>query len=232
MCVWKFFIGLNSYLMEINLFMAIFSIVGFSVVVIVYTAFFSLFALLLYSYIRAVCRYIFRMDNLIDAKTEGLSFIDKFHFVETYSIIILCAILAIYIGWTWKWFSEGFGILITVTCPFFLLFFLPKNNMQLFVKISLSILLLAALLHLSEDDYSIIKSYAVFCFLLLTYYRYNEDKKIEMLIYFSLMLLFQPFIYIHLNNIYWNIIDVIVSLGLILSLFKKQLSALNNSRKK
>jgi len=59
-------------------------------------------------------------------------------------------------------------------------------------------------------------------FALLAYLSNNEEKQIAMIIYASLALLFQPFVKVALGRIGWNVVDVIVSVGLIISLFVKQ----------
>jgi len=48
----------------------------------------------------------------------------------------------------------------------------------------------------------------------------NENEK-EMFIYGGLALLFQPFLKIPLGRELWNIVDILVGLGLIISLFGK-----------
>ena len=58
-------------------------------------------------------------------------------------------------------------------------------------------------------------------FALLAYFGYQENKKAEVIIFISLALLFQPFIKVALGKTGWNIVDVIVSAGLIISLFVK-----------
>jgi hypothetical protein len=48
----------------------------------------------------------------------------------------------------------------------------------------------------------------------------NEDKKQPtMLLYFGLALLFQPFFKIALGRELWNVVDVLVAIGLIVSIF-------------
>ncbi len=58
-------------------------------------------------------------------------------------------------------------------------------------------------------------------FALLAYYNYQQNKKIEVIIYIALALLFQPIIKVALGRTIWNITDVIVSVGLIISIFVK-----------
>ena len=58
-------------------------------------------------------------------------------------------------------------------------------------------------------------------FALLAYYSYEENKKVEVIIYIVLALLFQPFLKMALGRTIWNVVDVIISAGLMISLFVK-----------
>lgn len=60
-------------------------------------------------------------------------------------------------------------------------------------------------------------------FALLAYYDYQKNQTINsgVIIYIALALLFQPFIKVALGRMIWNVVDVIVSLGLIISIFVK-----------
>jgi hypothetical protein len=54
---------------------------------------------------------------------------------------------------------------------------------------------------------------------LLAYFSQKQNKTPEVIIYVALALLFQPFMKIALGRTIWNVVDVLVSVGLILSLF-------------
>ena len=58
-------------------------------------------------------------------------------------------------------------------------------------------------------------------FTLLAYFSYQKSRKAEVIIFISLALLYQPFIKVALGRLIWNIVDVIVSAALIISLFVK-----------
>jgi hypothetical protein len=60
-------------------------------------------------------------------------------------------------------------------------------------------------------------------FVLLAYYDYQKNQTINhaVIIYIALALLFQPFIKVALGRTIWNKIDVMVSMGLIISVFIK-----------
>ena len=49
----------------------------------------------------------------------------------------------------------------------------------------------------------------------------TANNKIEVIVYIALALLFHPFIKVALGRTVWNVVDVIVSAGLIISLFVK-----------
>lgn len=89
------------------------------------------------------------------------------------------------------------------------------------IKIVLTILFFLCLLDMPYGFYQFVRFVALIGFGILAY-KANEDRKqTEMIIYGGLALLFQPFFKIALGRDMWNIIDVIVGIGLIGSLFMK-----------
>ncbi len=58
-------------------------------------------------------------------------------------------------------------------------------------------------------------------FAILAYQANQHGRQTEMIIYGGLALLFQPFFKVALGRQMWTIIDVIVGLGLIISIFLK-----------
>jgi len=58
-------------------------------------------------------------------------------------------------------------------------------------------------------------------FAILAYQANQQGRQTEMIIYGGLALLFQPFFKIALGREMWNVVDVVVAIGLILSLFVK-----------
>ena len=91
--------------------------------------------------------------------------------------------------------------------------------LQIGIKISLSILFLLCLLDMPYGYFQIVRFAGLVGFGLLAY-QANEDKKKEMTIVFiGLALLFQPFFKIALGRQVWNIVDVLVSIFLIATIF-------------
>ena len=87
------------------------------------------------------------------------------------------------------------------------------------IKIALAILLFVCVLRMPYGYYQFVRFVAFVVFGVLAYETRNVTPKIELFIYIGLALLFQPFFKIALGRELWNIIDVIVGLGLILSVF-------------
>ena len=87
------------------------------------------------------------------------------------------------------------------------------------IKIILSILFFICLLHMPYGYYQVVRFIGMLGFALLAYYSYDDNKKVEVIIYIVLALLFQPFLKVALGRTIWNVVDVIVSAGLIVSVF-------------
>jgi len=60
---------------------------------------------------------------------------------------------------------------------------------------------------------------AMTLFSYLAYCSNEQNKKQEVFIYIGLALLFQPFIKIALGRLIWNIVDLIVGVGLLFTIF-------------
>lgn len=89
------------------------------------------------------------------------------------------------------------------------------------IKISLAVLLFACLLDMPYGFYQLVRFAALVGFGVLAYQANQQGKQTEMIIYGALALLFQPFFKIALGRELWNVVDVIVGVGLIISLLKK-----------
>jgi hypothetical protein len=94
-----------------------------------------------------------------------------------------------------------------------------KLNLQSIIKIVLSILFFLCLLDMPFGYYQLVRFIALIGFGILAYKGNEEKKNTKMVIYGCLALLFQPFFKIALGREIWNIVDVIVGIGLIASLF-------------
>ena len=93
--------------------------------------------------------------------------------------------------------------------------------LKIIIKIILSILFLICLLNMPYGYYQAVRFIGMLGFILLAYFSNQQNHKAEVIIYVALALLFQPFIKVALGRTVWNIVDVIISAGLIISLFVK-----------
>jgi hypothetical protein len=93
------------------------------------------------------------------------------------------------------------------------------KNSEAMLKIALAVLLFLCLLDMPYGFYQFVRFIALIGFGILAYKANEANKNTEMIIYGGLALLFQPFFKIALGREMWNIVDVIVGIGLIGSLF-------------
>jgi len=87
-----------------------------------------------------------------------------------------------------------------------------------FIKITLAILFFLCLLDMPYGYYQIVRLCAVVGFGILAYEAYCIEKGNLAILYIGLALLFQPFIKLALGRDIWNIVDVLLGTGLIISL--------------
>ena len=70
--------------------------------------------------------------------------------------------------------------------------------------------------------YQFVRFISTFCFIYFAYQPNEQKSKNEVFVYIALAILFQPFIKIALGRTIWNIVDVVVGIGLILSIFQNR----------
>ena len=87
------------------------------------------------------------------------------------------------------------------------------------IKIALAILFLLCLLKMPYAYYELVRFLALIGFAYLAYRANQENNNTAAIIYAGLALLFQPFFKIALGRDLWNIVDVIVAIGLLITLF-------------
>jgi len=93
--------------------------------------------------------------------------------------------------------------------------------MDKIIKILLALLLFICIADMPYGYYQLVRFVGLIGFSILAYKAYEHNKKIEMIIFVGLALLFQPFFKISIGREIWNIVDVIVGVGLLLSIFIK-----------
>ncbi len=94
-------------------------------------------------------------------------------------------------------------------------------NLSKAIKIVLAILFLICLAEMPYGYYQFVRFAGLIGFAILAYQANQQGRQTEMIIYGGLALLFQPFFKVALGRQMWNIVDVIIGTGLIISIFIK-----------
>ena len=89
------------------------------------------------------------------------------------------------------------------------------------IKIVLAILFFLCLADMPYGYYQLVRFAGLIGFAILAYQANQQGRQTEMIIYGGLALLFQPFFKIALGREMWNIVDVVVGIGLLISMFMK-----------
>ena len=89
------------------------------------------------------------------------------------------------------------------------------------IKIILAILFFLFLADMPYGFYHFVRFAGLFGFAILAYQEHEQGRQTEMIIYGGLALLFQPFFKIALGREMWNIVDLVVGIGFIISIFMK-----------
>ena len=87
------------------------------------------------------------------------------------------------------------------------------------IKITLAILFFLCLADMPYGYYQLVRFIALIGFAILAYQSYEKNRKTEVIIYAGLALLFQPLFKIALGRYIWNVVDVVVGIALIISIF-------------
>ena len=102
---------------------------------------------------------------------------------------------------------------------------------KILIKIILSILLFLCLLDMPYGYYQFVRFASMIVFVILGYYALEEKREVEGIVYFGLAILFQPLFKIAFGRTIWNVVDVVVGLGLLASIFWHYLFTKHNVTK-
>ena len=87
------------------------------------------------------------------------------------------------------------------------------------IKIILAILFFLCLADMPYGFYQFVRFVGLIGFAILANQAHEQGRQTELIIYAGLALLFQPFFKIAIGREIWNVIDVIVGIGLLVSAF-------------
>lgn len=90
--------------------------------------------------------------------------------------------------------------------------------MKELIKILLALLFFLCLFEMPYGYYQFVRFAAMLSFAYLAFSSNKQSNKNEVFVYIDLAILFQPFIKIALGRTLWNTVDVLVGVGLLLSL--------------
>ena len=94
-------------------------------------------------------------------------------------------------------------------------------KMLTLIKLILAVLFFVCLLDMPYGYYQLVRFAALIGFAILAYTASEQGQKTEAIVYVSLAILFQPLIKIALGRQLWNVVDVVVGIGLLISIFIK-----------
>jgi hypothetical protein len=94
-------------------------------------------------------------------------------------------------------------------------------NVPNIIKIILAVLFFICLLDMPYGFYQAVRFAALIGFAILTYNEVKQGNTTAIIVYFSLALLFQPFFKVALGKQMWNIVDLVLGIGLLITLFMK-----------
>lgn len=87
------------------------------------------------------------------------------------------------------------------------------------LRVILAVLLLLCLLEMPYGYYQFVRFAAMLTFAYFAYDSYSTQRNTDVILYVGLALLFQPFFKISLGRGIWNVVDVLVALSLLISIF-------------
>ncbi len=99
--------------------------------------------------------------------------------------------------------------------------------MEKLIKLGLAVILLTCLFDMPYGYFQFVRFISLVGFGILAFNANQKGEQIEQIIFIVLAILFQPLIKISLGRTIWNVVDVVVAIGLIISIFSKP----NNKQK-
>ena len=84
-----------------------------------------------------------------------------------------------------------------------------------YLYLILAALLMLCLAPMPYGYYQLVRFIAMIMFAVFAYHNWRNSQQLFTIVFIALALLFQPFVKIALGRTMWNIVDVIVALGLI-----------------
>ena len=90
-----------------------------------------------------------------------------------------------------------------------------RINSMKYVQIVLVALLLLCLVPMPYGYYQLVRFFSMVIFGVMAYQYWNKEKKALAVAFGALALLFQPIFKVALGRMIWNIVDIVVAIGLL-----------------
>jgi hypothetical protein len=87
------------------------------------------------------------------------------------------------------------------------------------IKLIFAIMLFACLINFPYGYYMLVRVVAMVLFGYLAYENFQSNNSTKAIIYLALAILFQPLMKISLGRTLWNVVDVVVGIGLIIDAY-------------
>lgn len=94
--------------------------------------------------------------------------------------------------------------------------------MKYIIKIILAVLLLLCLADMPYGYYTLVRFISTFVFAYYAFEYYKANKNVHGIVFLVLAILFQPFMKFTLGREIWNMVDVVVAMGLIYLAFHER----------
>lgn len=92
---------------------------------------------------------------------------------------------------------------------------IKKSDMKPFIKLVVAVLLLLCLADMPYGFYQLVRFVAAVAFAYLSYDYFKSKKDVMGFVFAAMALLFQPLLKVSLGRTLWNLVDILVALGLL-----------------
>lgn len=104
-----------------------------------------------------------------------------------------------------------------------------KNTLYVLLTLAVAIMLLLCLADMPYGYYELVRYVSAVFFAYLAYKAFRSGQDTPLFVFGALALLFQPFMKIALGRTVWNIIDVVVAVGLLYVVYVAYKNKIHNS---
>lgn len=97
-----------------------------------------------------------------------------------------------------------------------------EKEVMKYIQLILAVLLLLCLAPMPYGYYQLVRFISMVIFGVMAYRYWNQEKKPLSVTFGALALLFQPFLKVSLGRTMWNLVDVVLAIGLLVLVLVKK----------